>query len=109
MERIEYKEGIISVGGIEVEERVRNHLLTLSALCGMSIEETCDRINQVMQAFCNTADSLKEIMKKLSEVETEDICESCLCSRRTRHGSSRAVKSRKSKYFMKWWEKYRPP
>jgi uncharacterized protein YaaN involved in tellurite resistance len=63
-----------------------------------------------MQAFCDIWETLKEAMQDIIELLNEtqkDICESCREKyRRTRHETGKLGDSR---YFVKWWEKYRPP
>lgn len=110
MDRIEYREGKIFCNGSRTEEFEKT-IFVLSALSGKTISETCDLLNQILQAFCDTVESLKSLLEQLGEAfgVLKDICESCK-SRRTWHGSrSKAGKPRKAVANIKWWEKYRPP
>ncbi len=108
---LEIKEGVLVIGGSVAGEDIQNSLFAVSVLSGISIQETCDRLNLIMQAFSNFEDTLKNMMESLQEVfeELKVDCESCKY-RRTRHGSScRAEKPRKAIINNKWREKYRPP
>ena len=111
MRYLEIKEGVLVVGGRTAGEDIKNSLFAVSALNNISIKETCDRINLIMQAFSDLADTLKSVIEILKEVfeKSKVDCESCR-HRRTRHGSSsRAEKPRKAIINNKWREKYRPP
>lgn len=110
MDRIEYREGNIFCNGSRTEE-FEKAVFALSAVGGKTVKETCDLLNQILQAFCDTAESLKSLLEQLGEAfgVSKDICESCK-SRRTRHGSRiKTGKPRKAVANIKWWEKYRPP
>lgn len=111
MNYLEFKEDGLSLNGIALDEKTQCSIKTLSLMWGVELKETCDRINQALQAFSDIWNTLKELVERILEVlpQNEDICESRK-SRRTRHGSSsRAEKPRKAIANIKWSEKYRPP
>lgn len=111
MKYLEFKEDGLSLNGIALDEKTQCSIKTLSLIWGVELKETCDRINQALQAFSDIWNTLKELIERILEVlpQNEDICESCK-SGRTRHGSSsRAEKPRKAIANIKWSEKYRPP
>jgi hypothetical protein len=103
---LEYKEGKALFGGTDFTKWVK----CLSAIYGEDTETTCIKLDSVMQAFCDIWETLKEAIQDIIELLNEtqkDICESCREKyRRTRHEIG---KPSDSKYFVKWWEKYRPP
>ena len=112
MGRLEYKEGILFVGGQEAADRTRAVIAVLSAYTGMDIETTCDSLNQLLQSFDMLVDGLKGVLQALGEAFTEvsqDICEPCR-HRGTTHGSSmeRAM-PKQAKANIRWRGKYRPP
>ena len=112
MGRLEYKEGILFVGGQEAADRTRAVIAVLSAYTGMDIETTCDSLNQLLQSFDMLVDSLQDVLQALGQAFTEvsqDICEPCR-HRGARHGSSiKQITPKQAKANIKWQEKYRPP
>jgi len=111
MGQIEYKEGVLLVGGQVAADSIRAVIAALSICTGNDTETTCDLLNQLLQSFDDTIASLKSIMEEIGELleVTQDICEPCR-HRGTRHGSSiKQVTPIQAKANIKWQEKYRPP
>ncbi len=111
MGQIEYKEGILLVGGQVAADSIKAVIAALSTCTGNDTKTTCDLLNQLLQSFDDTVASLKDIMEEMGELleVTQDICEPCR-HRGTRHGSSiRQITPIQAKANIKWWEKYRPP
>lgn len=111
MGQIEYKEGVLLVGGQVAADSIRAVIAALSACTGNDTKTTCDLLNQLLQSFDDTVASLKDIAEEIGELleVSQDICEPCR-HRGTRHSSSiRQVTPKKAKANIKWWEKYRPP
>lgn len=110
MDRFEYKEGTLLVGGQVAADNKREVIAALSACTGNDIQTTCDLLNQLLQSFDMLVNGLHDVLQALGETFTEvsqDICEPCR-NRGTRHGSS-IRQSTPIKANIKWREKYRPP
>lgn len=112
MDRLEYKEGILFVGGQEAANSARAVIAALSACTGIDIETTCDSLNQLLQSFDMLADGLQDVLQTLRQAFTEvsqDICEPCRHGGTTHGSSMKKAMPKQAKANIKWREKYRPP
>lgn len=111
MNRIEYREGVIICNGSRTGKELEKSICFLSELCEKTVQETCDLLNQILQAFCDTTESLKSLMEQLGEAfeVSKDICESYQGGRIRHDSRIKAEKPREVIANIKWSEKYRPP
>lgn len=100
MNYLEFKEDGLSLNGIALDEKTQCSIKTLSLIWGVDLKETCDRINQALQAFSDIWNTLKELVKRILEVlpQNEDICDLQEQEDTARQQQGRKAKKGNSKY-----------
>ena len=92
-------------------EEFGNTLLELSAALKIE-EETCDTLNQLMQSLSEAWELARKSIEELVVFFARMISEEYLRILPTQEDTARQEQGRKagrSKYLVKWREKYRPP
>lgn len=111
MDDKEERQYTVAVIGSGASDEIIELATALAEKSGISVDEACSSIVNVMQFLSESVETAMETLEKLTKALIET-CESCIEAkgRRTRHGSSsRTEKPRKASVVIKWRVKIRPP
>lgn len=105
------EEGILVVGGEEATDEIRETIISLSQISGISVKEACERINLAINTFSECWQTLENALKALAEVfqQVEEIANPVQAGG---HGTAAVVEQKKPReaiLSIKWSERYRPP